>query len=290
MNVRTVYEQLPDRMQDSTRKWYLLIHPKKSWFELKKMKSIHESFVERFFDSEAEYERYKEEILESRITDICRQAEASLPDGYTIFDAHLDICLKSYCLIRKHKPATLVETGVYHGVSTLAKLLALDENDSGILYSIDYSASLAASGTEVTDEDRLEHFERGRPSCAEDGSVVLPPDKEVGWIIPDDVQDRWNPTQGKSQQKLPQVLADLDEVDLFFHNSEHSTSCMLFEFELAWEWLSDSGIIISNHIDHNEAFDTFIEEHPCAYGLLDFEPAFEDYPEPCSSGYIVKSS
>lgn len=288
MSIRTVYEKLPDRMQAATVKWYLFVHPRKSWFQRKKMETTHQTFVERFFDSVDEYEQYKQEFSNSPIFDICIESEASLGDEYSLYDSHKDACLKFYCLTRKREPEIIVETGVYHGVSTLAFLLALDRNDAGTLYSIDYATYLDQSNGAKSDGRGLEYFERGRPSCAEPGSIILPPDKDPGWIIPEELRNRWILTRGKSQRKLPEVLADLDAVDIFLHNSEYSITGMLFEFELAWEWLADSGLILSNHVDRNDAYDTFVAERPCDHGLLDFEPAFEDYSDPCSCGYILK--
>lgn len=281
MNVESLYRQLPDGMQETTKRWYHFVHPRKSWFELRKMERTDEAFVDRFFDSSAEYERYVEEFSTGSIYELCEGAEASLSDEYTIYDAHRDACLKCYALIRKREPETVVETGVYHGVSTLTMLLALDRNDAGRLYSIDYARYL--------EKDGLGHFERGRPSCADTGSVALPDGMEPGWIVPEDLRDRWHLTEGKSQRKLPALLSSLATVDFFLHNSEHSASCMLFEFELVWEWLAEGALMVSSHVDHNDAFETFANERDCDHGLLDFEPAFEDYDQACSSGYIIKT-
>lgn len=43
---------------------------------------------------------------------------------------------------------------------------------------------------------------------------------------------------------------------------------MMFEYELAYEWLTDSGMILSDDITWNDAFDTFIEVREPKYGKL----------------------
>lgn len=317
----TAYDRLPERGKDLAARAYYTVNPRLSWRSFKRMEEIDDAFVDRFFEDEAEFERYRGEFEEGPIVGICQQSEAAVPEGATIYDSHRSTCMKLYSLIRKRRPETLVETGVYNGVSTLSILLALAENDAGRLHSIDYSTFLGRTGAgPEADADRgsrrgpvrdvreaadaepagrggpgpvERYFRRGRPSCADHGAAVVPGDRDPGWIIPEDLRDRWDLTIGRSQRKLVGLLGDLGEVDLFLHDSELSTSGMLFEFELAWAWLSDGGLLLSTHVDQNDAFETFVGERGCEHGIFDYVYdlgyASWDYTEPCSSGYVVKS-
>ena len=315
-DIDMLYERFPDGMKRTTQKWYYLVNPRLSWRQRRRMAEVDEAFIDRFFETEAEYRRYEREFYESGIVEICQEAMKMVPDDVMIYDAHQDACAKYYALVRKRRPTTLVETGVYNGVSTTAILLALEENGCGTLHSIDASNMLRGQRDqstrrereEATDDRETSHstsstytesdsqvsrrfFSRGRPSCSDEGSTDVPPDRDPGWIVPNDLERYWNLTLGRSQRTLPTLLSKLETVEFFLHDSEHSTTGMLFEFELAWEWLSSDGIILSNHVDRNDAFDTFVSERQCEHGLYDFyyDLAYDDYTEPCSSGFIVRA-
>ena len=289
ISVTSVYDRFPERLQHAAQRWYYVVDPRFSWSSRKKMEEVNEQFVDRFFEDEAEFKAYEREFFEGRIVDVCQRATKAVPEDVAIYDAHREACVKLYALIRKRRPETLVETGVYNGVSTLSMLLALERNDTGTLHSIDYSTHLDRSA--AADQRAREFYERGRPSCAEPRSTTLPAGKEPGWIIPDDLHERWELRLGRSQRTLVEILPSLGTVDLYLHDSEHSTSCMLFEFELAWEWLTAGGLLVSSHVDRNDAFETFVKERGCEHGLLDYvyDLRYDEYTEPCSSGYVVKS-
>lgn len=130
-------------------------------------------------------------------------------------------------------------------------------NGHGTVYSIDYPFR----ADESLDEFRAETFD-------EYGGAAIPQDKDPGWIIPDSVRDNWELIIGKSQRELPKLIADLNSIDFFAHDSEHSTPCMLFEFELAWEWLERDGILVTDDISWNDAFDTFTDARAQRSGLV----------------------
>jgi cephalosporin hydroxylase len=143
-------------------------------------------------------------------------------------------------MIRDRKPNHIVETGVRNGNSSLASLLALEENESGRLHSIDLP-----------------------------GGSVDPLNNEVGWIVPDRYRDNWDLRLGKSQELLPELRTEINKIDLFIHDSEHSHSCMMFEFELAWYWLSKEGVILSDDVNINSAYEVFCEEKQANSGFIE---------------------
>lgn len=173
-----------------------------------------------------------------------------------------------YSVIRKKEPTTVVETGVCNGISTLAILLALNKNGSGHLYSIDYPFR----ADESLEEFQQETFENY-------GGAAIPSDKEPGWIIPDELRSQWDLIIGKSQRELPQLLTELGTLNLFVHDSEHSHPCMMFEYELAYEWLEPGGLILSDDISWNDAFDVFTETRGVKHGQLSNQ-----------IGYVMKQS
>lgn len=286
------FVRLPDSLQPLARKWYYRLHPSLSWPKRKQYLEATEMYVDEFFDSREEFDAYRAEFFDGRITDICGQAHEEM-NGVQFYDSHRNECAKLYALIRKHRPETLVETGVHSGVSTTSILLGLDANGTGTLHSLDPGGEIWTSDGETDiPETEASFYERGRPSCTEEDSHVLPEGKDAGWIVPADLEDRWELSTGRSRRALPSVLEDAGEVDVFVHDSEHSTTGMLFEFELAWEHLAPGGVLLSQHVDQNDAFETFTAERDCTHGIAAFEYdgryATFDYDEPCQMGYVIK--
>jgi predicted O-methyltransferase YrrM len=152
--------------------------------------------------------------------------------------------VRLYAVLRKLRPDVVIETGVCNGVSTAFLLLALDANDSGELHSLDLP--------EIAGEDYAPGtFWDGK------GGAVVPAGREPGWMIPEHLRGRWQLTLGRSQDELPGLLGRLGAVDFFLHDSEHSESCMRFEFDQAWPRLRDGGVLAADDVNANSAFADF---------------------------------
>jgi hypothetical protein len=215
--------------------------------------------IDEFFEP-PQFEEYKEEFRKS-------EAEGIFAD---VADQYRDETIQSeagtlelgeanllYSVIRLTKPETVVETGVANGFSTLAILMALEKNEVGELYSVDYPRY-----GENPVETWLEEKGTSASEVEENAVIapIIPQGKEPGWIIPAEYRDRWTFRQGLSQVELPTLRQQLDDIDAFLHDSEHSNSTMLFEYELAWNWLSDEGVILSDDTMLSDAFDIFVSE------------------------------
>ncbi len=153
-----------------------------------------------------------------------------------------------YALLRELQPEVAVETGVCNGVSTAFLLLALDRNGKGVLHSIDLP-EFAGRDYEPGD------FWEGK------GGAVVPADKEPGWMIPPELTARWRLSVGRSQELLPALLAEVEPIDFFLHDSEHSYDCMSFEFRTAFPALRPGGVLASDDVDWNDAFAELVAEH-----------------------------
>lgn len=136
-------------------------------------------------------------------------------------------CLGLYVLTRHYEPETVLETGVFHGASTLYVLEALRRNGHGHLYSIDV-----------------------HPDAVDWWNPDVPDDFEPGWIVPDELRDRWTLRLGKAQTELEPLLEEIPPVDLFYHDSNHDYEHKRFEFESVLEHM-DGGIISSHDIGRN---------------------------------------
>lgn len=172
-----------------------------------------------------------------------------------------EVSIRLYGLVREFKPKTLIETGVCNGVSTAVILAALERNDGGALYSIDLP--------EYTDTD----YEEGTFWEGKKGAVI-PKGNPPGWLIPDKYRERWHLILGRSQEKLPELLDELGEIDFFIHDSEHSYECMTFEYQQAWKYLKPGGLLVSDDISWNASFDDFSGLHSREINVIDWNMAF----------------
>jgi len=149
-----------------------------------------------------------------------------------------------YALVRVIKPDVVVETGVAAGVSTSFMLAALARNGRGELHSID-----------------LPNYEETYfPSLGKSPIAVLPSGKTVGFLIPEGLRPRWHLHRGNTRELLREVLDDLQGVDIFLHDSEHTYETMMFEFETAWPRLKPGGLLLSDDVEWNNSFPDFCHQ------------------------------
>ena len=76
----------------------------------------------------------------------------------------------------------------------------------------------------------------------------LPAGCDPGWVVPDALRDRYDLHLGDSRELLPRVLEPVDELDLFLHDSLHTSAHMTFEYETAWPVLRRGGILLSDDV------------------------------------------
>lgn len=144
-----------------------------------------------------------------------------------------------YAISRLMKPSIVVETGVASGVSSTYILASLQANGGGRLFSIDF------------------------PNSAD----TLP----TGWLVPENLKDRWELLVGKSSERLPILLREIGEVDIFLHDSDHSYENMMSEFHFAWPHIRPGGLLLSDDTDVNNAFSDFAKgkhRRPIQFYLL----------------------
>jgi predicted O-methyltransferase YrrM len=148
-----------------------------------------------------------------------------------------------YCCVRILRPAIVVETGVFDGLSSAIVLKALRDNGAGRLCSIDVPARSPIRAS--TDKMR---FDR------------LPAAADPGWIVPAALRERWTLRLGESRELLAPWLAELGPIDLFVHDSLHTRENMLREYRTAWPSLAAGGLLVSDDVFWNGAFRQFARE------------------------------
>jgi hypothetical protein len=141
-----------------------------------------------------------------------------------------------WCVIAHLRPARVVETGVAHGLTSRVILEALQRNQAGQLWSIDLPAV----------------------------DPALHP--EIGLAVPPELRTRWTYVRGSSRERLPSLLAELGDIEVFVHDSLHTGRNTRFELSCAWPSLRTGGAAVVDDIDHSLAFRRFVAQaHPAAW-------------------------
>ncbi|HYB24331.1 MAG TPA: class I SAM-dependent methyltransferase [Solirubrobacteraceae bacterium] len=136
-----------------------------------------------------------------------------------------------WCLTRHLRARSVVETGVARGITSRVILEALQRGGDGRLSSIDLPAL-----------DSAVH-------------------SEIGAAVPAELRGRWTYLNGTSRSRLPGLLAELGEIDLFVHDSSHTTRNLRFELDRAWTALR-RGALLADDIERNQGFAQFTRAHP----------------------------
>jgi Methyltransferase domain len=149
-------------------------------------------------------------------------------------DAESSLCRAVWCVARHTRPEVVIETGVAHGVTSRVMLEALRHNDFGHLWSIDLP------------------FPFDRCVKAETGAVVTDPCRSY-----------WSYLEGSSSQRLPPLVAKVGHVEMFVHDSLHTTQNTLFEMEQAASVMQPGGVMLIDDIgESRDAFTTFTQQNP----------------------------
>lgn len=143
-------------------------------------------------------------------------------------DADPALARAAWCLARHLRPQRVVETGVGRGVTSRTVLEALERNGDGHLWSIDLPPALAPA---------LQH--------------------QTGIAVPSRLRERWTYVRGSSRRRLPSLIMELEAIDLFIHDSMHTTRNVLFELETTWKAMGAGGVILVDDVNLNRGFELF---------------------------------
>ena len=145
----------------------------------------------------------------------------------------------AWCLARHLRPERVLETGVARGLTTRALVEALNHNGSGHIWSIDL------------------------PPLLEHGLG-----DETGAAVPERLHDRWTLVRGSSRRVLPGLVRQLGSIDLFVHDSMHTTRNVSFELECVWPALRPGGVIVIDDVEKNAAMGRFLRSHPGTASMI----------------------
>jgi hypothetical protein len=157
-------------------------------------------------------------------------AAKSLPDHYQNWcDGGPGFTKAAWCLATHMRPLTVVETGIARGVTSRLVLEALARNGTGRLYSVDLPAV-----------DSQFHA-------------------QIAIAVPQHLRHDWTTLSGTSRRQLPRLLAGLDAVDLFIHDSLHTGRNTSFEITQASKILKPGGALLIDDVYQSLAFHDFTD-------------------------------
>ncbi len=174
-------------------------------------------------------------IAASKISDSLLSRNESIEDIIESVSSQIGMTkypIAWYCLVRKFKPSIIVETGTSMGWSSFMILTAIKNNNVGHLYSFDLAMS-----------------------------EIVKREGGVGYLVTDDLKKYWTLKIEDTKKGLQPLLKKLNVIDMFIHDSEHTYQTMMFEYNLAWNYLQNGGILCSDDVNHSEAFNEFTEIH-----------------------------
>ena len=90
--------------------------------------------------------------------------------------------------------------------------------------------------------------------------MVIPEDKTSGWIVPDAYRDHFEVWTGDAKALMPKLVDEVDSIDLFFHDSDHTYDHMMFEFREAKRKLNAGGLVVADDISWNASLWDFADE------------------------------
>ncbi|MBV8089744.1 MAG: class I SAM-dependent methyltransferase [Alphaproteobacteria bacterium] len=203
-----------------------------------------ETFVEAASVPEAAQVFARRSYVERYVSELGRRHHAQYAPGWVNFEDALFL----YWLVRRLKPRTIVQTGVCNGLSTAFMMLGLAKNGpDGILRAIDLPSV----------------FDAGNPFWTIKGKVygfVIPEGKTSGWLVPEGYQDRLEIWTGNARDLLPRLVDEVDSIDLFYHDSDHSYDHMIFEFRQAKRKISRGGLVVADDVAWNASLWDFADE------------------------------
>jgi hypothetical protein len=168
-----------------------------------------------------------------------------------------------YYLVRIVKPEKIIETGVFHGLTSMWILKALEDNNYGKLVSID-----------LPRRDWNKFFPNKKMGAGHQSEEELPENQDPGWLIPEDLRSRWELLIGPSESLLENEVKK-SRVDFFIHDSDHSFKTMKFEIETILNYNRKSFIAVDNY-DHSKFIYQLLAKDDFTYAFINELDEFND--------------
>ena len=182
-------------------------------------------------------------FIERYMADLSRRHRACYVPGWV----SLDDAIFLYWLVRRLRPRKIVQCGAGNGLSSSFMMLALAKN--------------GPEGTlNIIDLPRI--FDPTHPDWTVEGKVYetcIPEGKTSAWMVPDIYRERIEVWSGHAKDLLPKMVDEIEQIDFFYHGSDHTYRQMMFEFQEISRKLAAGGIIVADDISWNSAIWDFAD-------------------------------
>jgi predicted O-methyltransferase YrrM len=183
-------------------------------------------------------------FIENYMVELGRRYNAYYVAGWV----NLVDALFLYWLVRQVKPNKVLQCGACNGLSSSFMMLALAKNGpAGTLSIIDMPPV----------------FDPTDPDWTEEGTahgVCIPEGKTTAWMVPDIYRDRLDIWTGDAKDLLPKMVNEIEKIDFFYHDSDHTYRHMMFEFQEAKRKLTKGGVIVADDISWNASLWDFADK------------------------------
>jgi hypothetical protein len=82
---------------------------------------------------------------------------------------------------------------------------------------------------------------------------------QIGSAVPDSLRGPWKLLLGPSRRRLPELFKTLDKIDIFVHDSLHTTRNVRFELDYVWDRIRPGRVILVDDVNENVAFQSFVK-------------------------------
>ena len=147
-----------------------------------------------------------------------------------------------YFLTRALRPANVLETGVARGWSSAAILAGLFQNEHGYLMSSD------------------------RPP----GSVNS--EDDVGCVVPERFYSRWQLCKKDDASCLPELLENLESIDMFHYDSDKSYAGREYAINMVWPYMSPGSVIVMDDVKDNAFFKDWVTQRGLRFSVFPKDP------------------
>ncbi|MDA9802770.1 class I SAM-dependent methyltransferase [bacterium] len=181
------------------------------------------------------YDAYVREWEELERT-LDRGSITKIPSEYDVEGSTAKVL---YVLVRWRRPRVILETGIARGFSSFALLTAVQANGFGIVHSCDVDPAAGEFVNAGLRDDWIKH-------------VIDARDAKTAFAL---------------------LVDSLEDIDFFFHDSNHREKWMEFEFQTVLPRMSAGAILGSDDVDLNHAFLSVIPSCSKSVILLDSRKA-----------------
>lgn len=159
-----------------------------------------------------------------------------------------------YVLTKMFKPRVIIETGSNVGFSSTFIALAVKENNNDCkFYTIDPYPGYPWEKLSFIEHHRIRdpriNYEKLNGEC-----------KALG-MVPPDLKEYIIFKNCRSEDILPSLLKENGEVDIFFHDSDHSYRNIVWECSTVMPYLRKDGYILVHDIMLNSAFKEMFDKN-----------------------------